>query len=138
MADPSEDPKVFVLARELSEVHLLLDNIAADPATNLSALTARTRPAWLAENWIEQVCGVNWPPADSERDQAQQAALLIKAKDYLNSLTYPASGATIAFTLLVTQESPDRRGRRLAGPRAGRWRARPIPISPPRPRASGG
>ncbi|MEG3088734.1 hypothetical protein [Sphingomonas sp. PB4P5] len=114
MADTNEDPKVFVLGRELSEVHLLLDNLAANPTTNLSALT-KDKPEWLPADWIEQVCSVNWPPAEQVRDQAKQAALLIKAKDYLNSLSYPASGATIAFTLLVTQEeSADRERRRRA------------------------
>lgn len=114
MTDNADDPKVFVLGRELSEVHLLLDNLAANPATNLSTLAARSKPDWLPDDWIEQVCSINWPPAEEPRDQAKQAALLIKAKDYLNSLTYPASGATIAFTLLVTQEQETEEDRRRA------------------------
>jgi hypothetical protein len=98
------DPKTFVLGRELSEVHLLLDNISANPTTTVTEL-AKNRPPLLAEDdWVEQICRISWPPHGTNADQAHQAAILIAAKDYLNRLSYPASGSTIAFTLLVTQE----------------------------------
>lgn len=98
------DPKAFVLGRELSEVHLLLDNISANPTTTVAEL-AKNRPPLLAdENWVEEICRISWPPHGTNADQAHQAAILIAAKDYLNRLSYPASGSTIAFTLLVTQE----------------------------------
>lgn len=103
---PSEqaDPKVFVHGRELSEVHLLLDNISANPTTTVVEL-AKNRPPLLAgEDWVEQICRISWPPQGSNADRAHEAALLIAAKDYLNRLSHPASGSTIAFTLLVTQE----------------------------------
>jgi len=101
---PQDDPKVFILSRELSEVHLLLDNLSADPDTTISILSAKEPPEGLPKDWIDQVCQISWPPKGSPEDKAQQAALLIKVKDYLNRLSKPASGATIAFTLLVTQE----------------------------------
>jgi hypothetical protein len=97
------DPTVFVLERELSEVHLLLDNISADGTASISD-PKFPRPESLPPEWIEKVCEVNWPPED-ESDNASDAALLINAKDYLNRLSDPASGATIAFTLLVTQKN---------------------------------
>ena len=56
---------------------------------------------------VEEVCRITWPPGTpgaTPRTLADQAALLIRAKDYLNSLAKPASGASIAFTLMVTQE----------------------------------
>jgi hypothetical protein len=109
----TDDPKVFILSRELSEVHLLLDALSANPNTTLAALVAQAPPAdpptGLPPEWIEQICRISWPPKGSEVDQSLQAALLIKAKDYLNRLSKPASGSTIAFTTLVTQDEDSRR-----------------------------
>ena len=99
-----DDPQIFVLSRELSEVHLLLDNISADPDATISALATREPPEGLPDDWIDQVCQISWPPADSNRRKAEQAALLIRVKDYLNRLAKPASGATIAYTVMVTQK----------------------------------
>jgi len=99
-----EDPTDFVLNRELAEVHLLLDNISADPDTTISALATAQPPVGLPDDWVRMICEIRWPPTVTTRDQASQAALLIRVKDYLNRLSKPASGATIAFTLLVTQE----------------------------------
>lgn len=99
----SRDPQVFVLLRELSEVHLLLDNISANPASTISDRSPVKRPKELKANWIEEVCEISWPPDGSSDEKAEDAALLIRAKDHLNRLSHPASGASIAFTLLVTQ-----------------------------------
>jgi hypothetical protein len=105
----SRDPKVFVLDRELSEVHLLLDNVSANPNTTLAERLASTQGLEddLPDDWIEQICRISWPPDGSNDDKAEDAALLIKAKDRLNRLSYPASGSTIAFTLLVTQHDSE-------------------------------
>ena len=115
----SRDPKVFVLDRELSEVHLLLDNVSANPNTTLAERLASTQGFEddLPDDWIEQVCRISWPPEGSDDDKAEDAALLIKAKDRLNRLSYPASGSTIAFTLLVTQHETE--GRPWLGPLVG-------------------
>ncbi len=99
----SRDPQVFVLLRELSEVHLLLDNVSANPASTISDRSPVKRPKELKANWIEEVCEISWPPDGSSDEKAEDAALLIRAKDHLNRLSHPASGASIAFTLLVTQ-----------------------------------
>lgn len=108
------DPAVFVLKRELSEVHLLLDNVSANPMTTVADRTDVTRPAILKDDWIERICDINWPP-ELDADKASDAALLISAKDYLNRLAHPASGATIAFTHLVTQEADDASRKRRRG-----------------------
>jgi hypothetical protein len=99
-----DDPKIFVLSRELSEIHLLLDNLSADPDTTIDALSSREPPEGLPRDWIERVCRVSWPPPDNDVTKAEQASLLIRAKDYLNRLARPASGATVAFTILVTSD----------------------------------
>lgn len=108
----SRDPKVFVLLRELSEVHLLLDNVSASPDTTVAELIDKEKLAkqGLTEDWIEKICQISWPPDGSNDEKAEDAALLIRAKDYLNRLTRPATGATIAFTHLVTQEGRKRPG----------------------------
>jgi hypothetical protein len=105
----SRDPKVFVLLRELSEVHLLLDNLSANPTTTVTELASDERLAAhkLTPEWIEEVCRISWPPDGSNEERAEDAALLIRAKDFLNRLSHPASGSTIAFTLLVTQEDTE-------------------------------
>jgi hypothetical protein len=107
LLEEQEDPMAYILRRARSEVHLLLDNLSASPETTISALTAGGRPVELEEKWLEEVCRITWPPntpGATPRSLADQAALLIRAKDYLNSLAKPASGASIAFTLMVTQE----------------------------------
>lgn len=100
------NPIVFVLERELSEVHLLLDNVTADPRRVATDTTAIPLPPLLQDgNWVERICEVNWPPEEDEQGAAD-AALLITAKDYLNRLAWPADGSTIAFTVLVSQTDP--------------------------------
>jgi hypothetical protein len=102
-APRSHDPKVFVLNRELSEVHLLLDNLSANPDKSFNLL-AVDNSSDLPKTWLDDICKISWPPPDATAEGAAQAALLIRAKDRLNMLAKPASGATIAFTLLVSQE----------------------------------
>ena len=106
-AQTEDDPKVFILSRELSEVHLLLDNLSADPDTTIEALSARQPPKGLDDTWIDKICEISWPPPQSEVQKSKQAALLIKVKDYLNRIARPASGMSIAFTLMVTQQDKE-------------------------------
>lgn len=113
--DSSEDPTAFILSRARSEVHLLLDNISANPDVTIATLTTQAKPRGLPQDWIEQVCEITWPRKDAEADPnelAKQAALLIKTRDYLNGLAKPASGSTIAFTLMVTQDTDTKARRR--------------------------
>lgn len=95
----------FIFARELSEVYLLLDNVTTSADKSLpermAALDARGETA---TDWIKKICEIGWPPDGTPPEQAEQAASLIKIRDRLNTLAAPASGATIAFTLLVAGE----------------------------------
>jgi hypothetical protein len=106
-AELEDDPQVFTLSRELSEVHLLLDNLSADPDTTLETLSSREPPKGLQPDWIERICQISWPPSPSDVKKAEQASLLIRAKDYLNRLARPASGMSIAFTIMVTQKDDE-------------------------------
>ena len=61
-AECGGDLTAFILDRTRSEVHLLLDNISANPDVTIASLAARfPRPDDLPEDWIEQVCKVTWP-----------------------------------------------------------------------------
>ncbi len=107
-----EEPQSFVLSRDLSEVYLLLDNLSADPNTTIAALSSQHQPPAgfdKDKDWIDAVCQIRWPPPQSQRQKAEEASLLIRVKDYLNRLAKPASGMTIAFTLMVTQKEDDSR-----------------------------
>jgi hypothetical protein len=95
----------FIFLRELSEVYLLLDHISGQWDKKLTGTdTNGFADAVLGPNWLEKVCEIGWPPTGSEGQKAQQAATLLRVKDRLNSAAKPASGATIAFTLLVSGE----------------------------------
>lgn len=98
------DPKIFVLRRELSEVHLLLDNISSSSEKTIPVGDA---PEPLGKEWLRRLCGIEWPSITTDEPTANEAELLIRAKDYLNGLAKPASGLTIAFTHLVTQDGND-------------------------------
>jgi hypothetical protein len=64
-------------------------------------------PKNLDKEWIDEICRISWPPEPDTNTKAKQAALLIRARDYLNRLAKPASGASIAFTHLVTKDGRD-------------------------------
>lgn len=92
----------FIFARELAEVYLLLDNVSMSTGKSLPAApkAGPDQPPDL----IEQICRIGWPPTGSTADRAHQAAVLLRARDTLNAAAAPATGATIAFTLLVAGE----------------------------------
>ncbi|HEX8061834.1 MAG TPA: hypothetical protein VF535_01320 [Allosphingosinicella sp.] len=116
--EQQEEPMAYILRRARSEVHLLLDNLSANPDTTISALTAAGRPAELDENWLEEDCRVTWPPdipGAIPTTLAEQAALLIRAKDYLNSLAKPGVGFVQFPILQGAHRLPDRRDEGLPG-----------------------
>lgn len=100
----------FILDRHRSEVHLLLDNLSSNSDITIP-VTPDAEFAGLQGDWMQRVSEITWPPAkpEAQHEVASQAAFLIRVRDYLNSLARPASGATIAFTLLVTQDESTKR-----------------------------
>lgn len=103
----------FIFYRELAEVYLLLDNVSASMNKTLPlAPTANAKGAKATQpDWLEEVCKIGWPPQGSTEELASQAATLMRARDRLNTLAAPATGATIAFTLLVAGEDRNVGGR---------------------------
>jgi hypothetical protein len=49
---------------------------------------------------IEKICETCWPPKGSTVEPANQARILLLAKDRLNAVAKPVNGASTAFTLL--------------------------------------
>ena len=97
------DHASVVFSQQLCEVHLMLDFLSGNPSNKIPD-KATAQAAGLPDDWLEQVCRISWPPQGPAGSQAEQEALLIKVKDYLNTMAAPASGASVAFTLLVSQE----------------------------------
>ena len=88
----------FIFQRELAEVYLLLDYLSGRANQSLAKALADETGGKVS---IEQICKISWPPEGEPTEQAAQAAILLLAKDKLNMAAQPASGASIAFTLLV-------------------------------------
>jgi hypothetical protein len=102
---PPDHIQDFIFLRELSEVYLLLDHVSGRSDKHLTDTNlGQGVGASLPTDWLEQVCLIGWPPVGSDAKRADQAAILLRVKDMLNAAARPASGATIAFTLLVSGE----------------------------------
>lgn len=99
----SERIQDFIFARELSEVYLLLDHISGRWDKNFSSFETLSAQGNPDPTLIEKICKIAWPwpKGGTDAQRAEEAALLIRAKDKLNAAAQPATGATIAFTLLV-------------------------------------
>jgi len=101
-ADAPAPFQEFIFSSELAEVYLLLDNVSM--STNKSLPPAPGPGDSDPKDLIERICEIRWPPVGTTADRARQAAVLLRARDELNAAAAPATGATIAFTLLVAGE----------------------------------
>jgi hypothetical protein len=90
----------FIFVRELNEVFLLLDHISGRWDKSLYTDGA----ALDGSPHIDELCAIGLAPADDEQGRVDQAVRLLRAKDKLNAAARPATGMTIAFTLLVVGE----------------------------------
>jgi len=90
----------FIFVRELNEVFLLLDHISGrwDKSLYASGVVDDGSPH------IDELVAIGLTPAGSDTDRVAQAVKLLQAKDRLNAAARPATGLTIAFTLLVVGE----------------------------------
>jgi PASTA domain len=93
----------FIFARELAEVYLLLDYLSGRSDKGLVAALGDGNEE-VGKQRIKEICKIAWPPQGTSSEQAEQAAILMMAKDCLNNAARPANGASIAFTLLVAGE----------------------------------
>ena len=100
--------------RELADVYLLIDHVSASDERRLPVsidLDRDGKPD--CEDWITRICQITWPPSGDRVEVAKQAEFLISTRDALNHMSAPATGATIAFTLMVVDmDLPAGRGPR--------------------------
>jgi hypothetical protein len=97
-----------LIQHELDEVYLLIDHLSgrADRSVSAVHIDSCLHPG---NNvcLIDEVCNIRWPPPKGDQARASQAAALFKARDKLNELAAPATGLTIAYTLLFAPAGPD-------------------------------
>jgi hypothetical protein len=92
--------------RDLAEVHLLIDYVSGRVDKSLSDLKGifvtdrggHLRKATEAQEIVEEICRISYPPNGGVESSAQQAAMLLAVKDQLNRIANPARGLTVAFT----------------------------------------
>jgi hypothetical protein len=108
MTTPSDeiDPRLrehmqdFIFSRELAEIYLLLDHISGCSDKSLAtALGDGTDASGIAA--ITEIFEVHWPPEGTRKQRAMEATSLLIAKDKLNFAAKPATGESIAFTIMV-------------------------------------
>jgi hypothetical protein len=56
---------------------------------------------------LSKICFLRYPPDGVRQMKAENAAFLLRVRDRLNLLAYPASGMTIAFTAMVAGSMTD-------------------------------
>lgn len=93
----------FIFVRELYEVFLLLDHISGRWDKVLRSTGAQS------PSIIETICAIGLVPATDPARRLQQAVELMSAKDTLNAIARPATGLTVAFTILVVGEENRRK-----------------------------
>jgi hypothetical protein len=93
----------FIFVRELYEVFLLLDHISGRWDKVLRSNGAQS------PSIIETICGIGLAPASDPQQRLRQAVELMSAKDTLNAIARPATGLTVAFTILVVGEENRRK-----------------------------
>lgn len=93
----------FIFVRELYEVFLLLDHISGRWDKDLRKESGAD-PALI----IRTICEIGLTPATDPELRLAQAVALMRAKDMLNAVARPATGLSVAFTILVVGEE-DRR-----------------------------
>jgi len=98
-----------LIQRDLDEVYLLIDHLSgrSDRSIRMAELDDSAE-AGKKVNLIDAVCRIRWPLVGDQAHASEQAATLFKARDQLNELAAPATGLTIAYTLLYI---PGRRGK---------------------------
>jgi hypothetical protein len=100
-----------IFQRDLFEVHLLIDFVSSLPGKSLSDLrlpdpawkpsqTNQTRAVLDSAEAVRRISLIRFPPEGTPADKAEQAALLLLAKDALNELARPARGRSIAYSTM--------------------------------------
>lgn len=102
-----------IYRRDLAEVHLLMDFISGLPNKSLNDLRLpdlgwqrpadrpeSARPSMDPAQAVFRISLIRFPPSRSPDVRAEDAALLLLAKDCLNELTRPARGRSISYSTM--------------------------------------
>ena len=94
----------LIFKQDLNEVHLLIDFISGRADRSLSTLSMPhpTTPDKMMTSGeiVEAISKMRYPPPETPVINAQNAAILLQAKDKLSVLAAPARGLTIAYTTM--------------------------------------
>ena len=104
---PTDDRKLIdelIFRQYLDEVHLLMDFVSRRADRSLTLLTM-PNPAAPGETMtsgaiVKAISEMRYPPGPNSAVNAENAAILLLAKDRLSALADPARGLTIAYTTL--------------------------------------
>ncbi len=105
--EPTDDRKLIdelIFRQYLDEVHLLMDFVSGRADRSLTLLTM-PNPAAPGETMtsgaiVKAISEMRYPPGPNSAVNAENAAILLMAKDRLSALADPARGLTIAYTTL--------------------------------------
>jgi hypothetical protein len=105
--EPTDDRKLIdelIFRQYLDEVHLLMDFVSGRADRSLATLTM-PNPAAPGETMtsgaiVKAISEMRYPPGPNSAVNAENAAILLMAKDRLSALADPARGLTIAYTTL--------------------------------------
>ncbi|MGC2412185.1 MAG: hypothetical protein WA459_05760 [Stellaceae bacterium] len=105
--EPSDDKKLLdelIFKQDLNEVHLLIDFVSGRADRSLSNLSmpepGESGRTMSSAEVIRRITQMRYPPDDGPVINAQNAAILLMAKDRLSALASPARGLTIAYTTM--------------------------------------
>src|SRR4051794_5953463 len=114
----------LIFDQNLNEVYLLIDFISGRSDRSLSSLSipnpkGATSETFKAAEIVERIAAMRYPPkmqsgTPEQIPNAEDAALLLLAKDQLSYLARPARSYTIAYTAMFINASRAKRKRMLS------------------------
>lgn len=105
--EPTDDQRLIdelIFRQYLDEVHLLMDFVSGRADRSLATLTMPNPAApdqmMTSGAIVKAISEMRYPPGPNTAVNAENAAILLMAKDRLSALADPARGLTIAYTTL--------------------------------------
>jgi hypothetical protein len=94
----------LIFDQNLDEVHLLIDFVSGRADRSLTTLTIPSandpNKPMASREIIKAIADMRFPPGGSDAVNADNAAILLLAKDRLSALAAPTRGLTIAYTAM--------------------------------------
>ena len=94
----------LIFEQNLDEVHLLVDFVSGRADRSLATLAipngGNPVTTMTSRQIIEKIAEMRYPPSGTDAANADNAAILLLAKDRLSALAAPARGVTVAYTAM--------------------------------------